>query len=371
MMSLKDIKELNNKFKKNKEIAYKYDGTELRTLNGEHIGLDLMLSDEGLELQICKVNEINYTKNGKEKIWETFAFEEINIDKFETDEELDKYLEYVVNFYENRVKNDIDEEGFVINRDLVKEINYMEYKGILVQYIYDTNTLIFSLANKEILNDSDDLDCIVYRNYTKEEVEKHIDILVKNLIEENKIEKVYHLKNTFNDHDEYTTDENKIIMIYIDEMTQCAENNICRNNFEEEEYRNAMGWLNQIMLLCGKFNRNEIDINKIIEKLNKEHNWAIEIEIKKESENMFNEKELEQMVIDLKLGETSENFKEMLEKINENNKFYKELLKVYESIPTLKEEHKDFDEEMLFLEYRGWFCVRMEQEILSYVKGVF
>ena len=77
MMSLKDIKELNNKFKKNKEIAYKYDGTELRTLNGEHIGLDLMLSDEGLELQICKVNEINYTENGKEKIWETFAFEEI------------------------------------------------------------------------------------------------------------------------------------------------------------------------------------------------------------------------------------------------------------------------------------------------------
>lgn len=86
---------------------------------------------------------------------------------------------------------------------------------------------------------------------------------------------------------------------------------------------------------------------------------------------MFNEKELEQMVVDLKLGETSENFKEMLEKINENNKFHKELLKVYESIPTLKEEHKDFDEEMLFLEYRGWFCVRMEQEILSYVKGVF
>lgn len=281
MMSLKEIKELNNKFKKNKEIAYKYDGTELRTLNGEHIGLDLMLSDEGLELQICKVNEINYTKNGKEKIWETFAFEEINIDKFETDEELDKYLEYVVNFYENRVKNDIDEEGFVINRDLVKEINYMEYKGILVQYIYDTNTLIFSLANKEILNDSDNLDCIVYRNYTKEEVEKHIDILVKNLIEENKVEKVYHLKNTFNDHDEYTTDENKIIMIYIDEMTQCAENNICRNNFEEEEYRNAMGWLNQIMLLCGKYNRDEVDINEIIKELNKEHNWSIEIEIKR------------------------------------------------------------------------------------------
>lgn len=181
MMSLKDIKELNNKFKKNKEIAYKYDGTELRTLNGEHIGLDLMLSDEGLELQICKVNEINYTKNGKEKIWETFAFEEINIDKFETDYELDKYLEYIVDFYENRVKNDIDEEGFVINRDLAQSIDYMEYKGILVQYIYDTNTLIFSLANKETLNDSDDLDTIVYRNYTRRDIETKIDTLIKNL----------------------------------------------------------------------------------------------------------------------------------------------------------------------------------------------
>lgn len=190
MMSLKDIKELNNKFKKNKGIAYKYDGTELRTLNGEHIGLDLMLSDEGLELQICKVNKINYTKNGKEKIWETFAFEEINIDKFETDEELDKYLEYVVDFYENRVKNDIDEEGFVINRDLARDIDYMEYKGILVQYVYDTNTLIFSLANKEVLNDSDDLDIIVYRNYTQRYIEKYIDNNLQNFVVKNQQEKL-------------------------------------------------------------------------------------------------------------------------------------------------------------------------------------
>lgn len=86
---------------------------------------------------------------------------------------------------------------------------------------------------------------------------------------------------------------------------------------------------------------------------------------------MFNEKKLEKMVIDLKLGETSQNFEEMLENINQDNKLYKELLEVYKRIPTLKKEHKDFDEEMLFLEYRGWFCVSMEQEILSYVKGVF
>lgn len=280
-MKLEEIKKLNKEFKENNDIVYKYYGNELRTLNGEHIGVDLMLNDEGLELQISKVNEINYTKNGMEKLWETFAFESINIDKFENEYELTKYLEYVVDIYENRVKNDIDEEGFVINRDLARDINYMEYRGLQVHYLYDTNTLLFSYIKNGDLDDEDDLDCMVFRNYTKEDIKKHIDNLVNNLIREKKVEKIYHLKNTFNDHDEYTTDENKIIMIYIDEMTQCAENNICRNNFEEEEYRNAMGWLNQIMLLCGKFNRNEIDINKIIEKLNKEHNWAIEIEIKK------------------------------------------------------------------------------------------
>lgn len=42
-----------------------------------------------------------------------------------------------------------------------------------------------------------------------------------------------------------------------------------------------MGWLNQIMLLCGKYNRDEVDINEIIKELNKEHNWSIEIEIKR------------------------------------------------------------------------------------------
>ena len=189
-MTLKEIKELNDRFKKNEEDMSKFYGNELLSKDGKHIGVDLMLNDEGLELQICKVNEINDTKNGKEKIWETFAFEEINIDKFETDEELDKYLEYVVDFYENRVKNDIDEEGFVINRDLARNIDYMEYKGIQVHYIYDTNTLLFSYANKETLNDSDDLDTIVYRNYTKEDIEKHIDTELKKCIVENQQEKL-------------------------------------------------------------------------------------------------------------------------------------------------------------------------------------
>lgn len=78
---------------------------------------------------------------------------------------------------------------------------------------------------------------------------------------------------------------------------------------------------------------------------------------------MFNEKELEQMVIDLKLGETSENFKEMLEKVSKDNRLYKELVK------TSKKE--TIDRAMLFYEFRAWFTHNMEQEILSYVRGVF
>lgn len=50
---------------------------------------------------------------------------------------------------------------------------------------------------------------------------------------------------------------------------------------------------------------------------------------------MFNEKELEQMVIDLKLGETSESFEEMLGKVSQDNRLYKELVK------TSKEETID------------------------------
>lgn len=282
MMSLKDLKDLNKQFKKDKKgIAFAYNGTPFRTLDKEHIGVDLMLSDEGFELQVSKVNNINYTKNGLEKLWETFAFENINIDKFETEYELTKYLEYVVDIYENRVKNDIDEEGFVINRDLARDIDYMEYRGIQVHYLCDTNTLLFSYIKNGDLNDEDDLDCLVFRNYTKDDIKKHIDSLANNLIRENKVEKVYHLKNTFNDHDEYTTDENKIIMIYIDEMTQCAENHLTLNNFGKYEYENASGWLNQIMVLCGKYNRGKINIDEIIEQLNKEHFWSIEVEIKR------------------------------------------------------------------------------------------
>lgn len=283
MMSLKEIKELNNKFLKDNNVAYEYNGVALQSLDSRHIGVDLMLSDEGLELQVCRVIKTEYDKNMNIiKYWETFAFESINIDEINSDEELKKYLQERLNYYENQVKNDIDEEGFVINRDGAKHISGMIYRGIYVQYLYDTNTLIFTIDNEDkIFDDSDDLDCIVYRNYSQFDIEKHIDTLIKNLIDEGKVEKVYHLKNTYNDHDEYTTDESKIVMILIDEMAQCCENNLTLNNFGKYEYENASGWLNQIMTLCGKYNRNEIDIDEVIKQLNKEHFWSIETEIRR------------------------------------------------------------------------------------------
>lgn len=281
MMTLEEIKKLNEEFEKNCNISTKYYGTELLTKNGKHIGVDLMLNEEGLELQVSKV--VDYDRDNK--VWETFAFEDININKFRNDEELNKYLDYVIDIYESRVKNDIDEEGFVINREGAKLINGMVYKGIYVQYLYDTNTLLFTIHNEDnTYDDSDDIDTLVYRNYTRNEVEKHIDNLIKNFIDEKKAKKVYHLKNTYNDHDEYTTDENKILMIYIDELAQCVDNHLTINNFGEYEYKNATGWLYEIMTLCGKYNRGKININEIIEKLNKEHNWCIEVEIKREEE---------------------------------------------------------------------------------------
>lgn len=77
---------------------------------------------------------------------------------------------------------------------------------------------------------------------------------------------------------------------------------------------------------------------------------------------MYNEDKLKDMVIDLKLGESSESFEEMLKKVSQDNRLYKEIVRVS------KEE--TIDREMLFLEFRTWFCDNMELDILSYLKGV-
>lgn len=77
---------------------------------------------------------------------------------------------------------------------------------------------------------------------------------------------------------------------------------------------------------------------------------------------MFNEDKLRDMVIDLKLGENSESFEEMLEKVSQDNRLYGELVK------TSKKE--TIDKTMLFYEFRAWFTRNMELDILSYLKGV-
>ncbi|MCI6457281.1 MAG: hypothetical protein MSA56_06225 [Clostridium sp.] len=77
---------------------------------------------------------------------------------------------------------------------------------------------------------------------------------------------------------------------------------------------------------------------------------------------MFNEDKLRDMVIDLKLGESSESFEEMLEKVSQDNRLYGELVK------TSKKE--TIDKTMLFYEFRAWFTRNMELDILSYLKGV-
>ena len=77
---------------------------------------------------------------------------------------------------------------------------------------------------------------------------------------------------------------------------------------------------------------------------------------------MFNKDKLRDMVIDLKLGESSESFEEMLEKVSQDNRLYGELVK------TSKKE--TIDKTMLFYEFRAWFTHNMELDILSYLKGV-
>ena len=76
---------------------------------------------------------------------------------------------------------------------------------------------------------------------------------------------------------------------------------------------------------------------------------------------MYNEDKLRDMVIDLKLGESSESFEEMLEKVSQDNRLYGELVK------TSKKE--TIDRTMLFYEFRAWFTRNMELDILSYLKG--
>lgn len=110
-----------------------------------------------------------------------------------------------------------------------------------------------------------------------------IEIKVKN--KESK--KLYHLKNDFGEYNKIITDEktDTIRKIFADECMQCAENNIltsaCVREYStidkikraiDESGDNVIYWLNEATK--GLFN---YDIDTIIEKLNNEHNWLIEV----------------------------------------------------------------------------------------------
>lgn len=78
-----------------------------------------------------------------------------------------------------------EEENFPIDDKLAQEINYMVHKGIKVRYMYDTNTIIFSRENATI--DEEDLDTIIYRNYTKEDLMKYIETELSYFIDEKEV----------------------------------------------------------------------------------------------------------------------------------------------------------------------------------------
>lgn len=202
---------------------------------------------------------------------------EIYIETKDYENLLTRYTIVAVEIDNTKVRYDM-EEKFAINEKMANKINGMIYKGVEVEYVWDTNTILFHKAHKETLNDEDDFDCGVYRNYTEDYLANYIETQLNKFIddEERNNKTIYHLHNDYGEYNEYTTDENKIIMIYIDEMAQCVENNISMN-IEEDEYKSANGWLYKIMMTCGAYSRKTLDINKIIEELNKEHNWLIEV----------------------------------------------------------------------------------------------
>ena len=202
---------------------------------------------------------------------------EIYIETKDYEDLLTRYSIVVAEIDNTKVRYDM-EENFAINEKMANKINGMVYKGVEVEYVWDTNTILFHKAYKQNLNDEDDFDCGVYRNYTDDYLANYIETQLNKFIDdkERNNKTIYHLHNDFNEHNEYTTDENRILMIYLDEMAQCVDNNISLN-IEEDEYKSATSWLYKIMLTCGKYNRNEINIDEIIKELNKEHNWLIEV----------------------------------------------------------------------------------------------
>lgn len=101
---------------------------------------------------------------------------------YKTDDYEDLLTRYSIVVIEIKKTRYDMEENFAIDDDLAKKINYMVYKGIQVRYIFDTNTIIFSRENANL--DEEDLDTIIYRNYTEKDLKKYIDTELNNYTKE-------------------------------------------------------------------------------------------------------------------------------------------------------------------------------------------
>lgn len=87
--------------------------------------------------------------------------------------------------------------------------------------------------------------------------------------------KLYHLKNDFGDYNKIITENevDEIKKIFADECLQCAKNNLACN--DEESINNALCWIDKATK--GLFT---YDIDYMINELNKEHNWLIDVYVR-------------------------------------------------------------------------------------------
>lgn len=88
--------------------------------------------------------------------------------------------------------------------------------------------------------------------------------------------KLYHLKNNYNDYDEFTSDVEKIRKIYINECLQVLDNNIYENS-TKKEVENIRFWLYESMKAIYGYNA-----DYFVKELNEKHNWLIETYIEEE-----------------------------------------------------------------------------------------
>ena len=81
------------------------------------------------------------------------------------------------------------EEKFEIDLKMAYEVDDLYYKGVKTRYMEDTNTLIFS-RDIECLDDDSELDTIIYRNYTVDEIKKYIEYNFQKMMYD-ELDKIY------------------------------------------------------------------------------------------------------------------------------------------------------------------------------------